>query len=311
MILSSLLARTRLVIDPLRSLERAVYVTGSARSGTTWIAQLLCRALNARLLFEPMHHNGPLPGMPHFVDASSHPPELLAGLQRALSGTLNNRNINMFQPGGLFFRRVVKDIRPGLLSAVCALEPRVPVVLILRHPLEVAASMASLAERPGNWWDTPNALAELRRHADGHAPILAPLAQQALAAVAECDDPLAAYLAIWCVENSLALDCAPDARIAVVRYEDLLDNDPATLALLEKAVNAPLPGCEQRKKPSSTVFGTGGQVGAKNKWRKALDSQRVTELLAISAQFSPGAYYQGATAPQAAPPTGTSAAHDG
>ncbi|MEM8746813.1 MAG: hypothetical protein AAGF91_08940, partial [Actinomycetota bacterium] len=44
------------VVDPLHTARRAVYVTGSARSGTTWVAEVLAGRRSTRFVFEPLHH---------------------------------------------------------------------------------------------------------------------------------------------------------------------------------------------------------------------------------------------------------------
>lgn len=285
MIFNAVMSRTPLVIDPHRSLERAIYVTGSARSGTTWVAEVICAALGARLIFEPLHHNGPLPGLPHFTDPSASPPELTEGLRRALSGALNTRKVNLFQHGGWFSRRVVKDIRPGVLSAVRALHAQVPIILLLRHPLDVAVSKYDLENRPGNWWDTGGAVRELRRHADDPTRTLAPLAQRALEAIAHCPDPLAEYVAVWCVENALALGCFPDARGVAIRYEDLIAEADARFSEIATLIGVELAQDERYRRPSKTTFRTEAQIGVTGKWRHVMGEERAAQLLAMTEQF--------------------------
>jgi hypothetical protein len=273
------------VVDPLRSTKRAVYVTGSARSGTTWVAELLCQAQRARLLFEPLHHKGTLAGMPHFVVPGAAPVAASSGLNKALSGSLNTWQVNMFQNSGLFSRRVVKDIRPGVLPALRHQHPGLPVVLVLRHPLEVACSRAELEERPGNWWDTDNAIKELQDHSKRQPPLLGELARRALHAISQADDPLAEHLAIWCVENSLALHGGPDPCTATVRYEDLVTDPGNGFEPINCLLNLHLPNGAATATASSTTFRQPGQVGKLGKWRQHLDEGRASRLLDMTREF--------------------------
>ncbi len=283
--LSSVRNRLRGVVDPLRTPRRAVFVTGSARSGTTWIAELLRDAQRARLVFEPVHHNSSLPGSPHFREAGTADPELRRLLRRALAGALDDDWVNLVQPDGVFFRRVVKDIRPGVLPLVRDVAPEVPAVYLLRHPIEVAVSRAELDEREGDWWDTGGALAELQVHAAGDGGNLGRLASLALEACSAESSPMAPHVAIWCVENALALGLFPIANGVALRYEDVLVDADSALGSIESLCHVRLARGQSLARPSSTSFRGSGHIGQLGRWRAVVPDDDAERLLAMTSRF--------------------------
>lgn len=228
---STIRSRGWQVVDPLRSTRRAVYVTGSARSGTTWVAELLTAPAATRLVFEPLHHRsrvGRLGLVPH-VEPGEGGEALRRAIRDALDGGCRDPWVNTFQRRAVVTRRVVKDIRPGLLPVVRSVAPDVPVLLVVRDPLAVGASRARL-EAGGAWFDTTGAVAELRVHRR-RDDRLGHLAEWAIELV---DGPLGVdprtpHVAIWVVENAIAIDAAGPS-VTVLRYEELVA-DPARGAM--------------------------------------------------------------------------------
>lgn len=267
------------VVDPLRSVDRAVYVVGSARSGTTWVAETLAGARTTRLVFEPMHHRARAhrdEPIPHLVDG---PPTaaLASTIRSALDGGVRDPWVNVFQRRSVVARRVVKDIRPGVLPAVLAVAPALAVVLVVRDPLAVARSRARWETERGRWFATPAALAEIRSAVDDEGRV-GDLARRAVDVLdgPHRDHPLIPHVAIWCVENRLALDAARDAddptpssvpsrvqsRVQVVSYEALRAAPVEGFARIARRAGIPERRLGPHDRPSSTRFDrSGGAAG--------------------------------------------------
>ena len=112
---------------------------------------------------------------------------------RALSGRLWSSWTDQMNHSHLPRRAVVKDVRAmWLLDAVSAQRPEVPIVVLLRHPYDVARSVVDLG-----WCDPQRSPA----------------------------DNFAREVALWCD----AYDQARDARALWVAYEDLLGDPRAQL----------------------------------------------------------------------------------
>ena len=138
--------------DRHRALSRAVAVVGSARSGTTWLGDLLAAGLKARIMFEPFHPvhvpEAARFGLMPYRRPDDEDPPFLEFCRSVFSGELRgpwvDRQASRILPAG----RVVKCVRANLFSAwLKARLSDVPVVLLVRHPTSVVLS------RMGVGWD--------------------------------------------------------------------------------------------------------------------------------------------------------------
>lgn len=137
--------RSRVFLRP--SPQRAVWITSWQRSGSTWLAEQLASAPRTRLVYEPVNvPDGivtgeqaalrPVPGPdgPH-----------VACVLRALHGRVHGHWVDQMNGSHLPRRTVVKDVRGiELLSDVRAHATSTPIIVLLRHPFAVAASVVRL-----------------------------------------------------------------------------------------------------------------------------------------------------------------------
>lgn len=142
----------------LGNFDRVAWLFGDARSGTTWVADLIARACGYYQSFEPFH---PLKvpafaGWPlnHFQQPGSSNPQLRAALRQAFEGRLPSRRVNPV-PDRLFYRGLlVKDVFASLLAAWAIAEfPSVRPILLIRNPFAVAVSKQ--AKRHWLWTSGP------------------------------------------------------------------------------------------------------------------------------------------------------------
>lgn len=289
---SLLTSRLPRFLDPLHRTGRACYVTGSARSGTTWLAQLAVDALRARFLFEPLHHRSPIPDVPHFRPRGTASPALRHGIHEALTGRLRDERVDRFQKRrGIYRCRVVKDIRPGLLPAVREVAPRMPVAYLVRHPLQVAVSQAALDAADEDWWDTTGAIAELHRHAADPADPLHDLASRAVAAIEAEPSRFGALVAIWCVENVLGLRAVSRGPAVALRHADLVRDPTHHLRAVGDLYGTTIEVSADLRQPSRTSFRGAGAITEPAAWRDTIDRATARRLLALVDSFGLGALY--------------------
>lgn len=167
-------ARSWTVTAPgARAVRRSLWICSWQRSGSTWLAEMLCAAPRTRLVYEPANlcdhlvdgrdaHACPLPapGSPAVDDVVA-----------ALRGRLRGPWVDQINAAHVVARRVVKDVRAVAIAGdVRDRVPDCPVVLLVRHPVEIATSAARLG-----WIDaTADALlAEVDSWCDAHAGALA------------------------------------------------------------------------------------------------------------------------------------------
>lgn len=206
---------TQLFLDPSRDAARCCYLSSWPRSGSTWLAELLCSARGTRLVFEPA--NMAYPGRPEIkTDLVSLPrvgPEGSVGgaeglIEGAVTGRLRSHWSDQITTTHLARRRVVKDIvGVGALPWICGTWPEMPAILLIRHPLAVAHSLVELT------WSMNNASSAedfVAAHAQGADPSL-----RAAALLREVEQ--------WAADHAFALGRREADRALVVFYEELVE----------------------------------------------------------------------------------------
>ena len=133
-------------------LSRAVWICSWQRSGSTWLAELLASPPRTRLVYEPAN----LPdNCFEGVEASLTPlpsesMDHIEAVVRGLAGHVHHWWTDQFNRTHFPRRLVAKDVRGlGVAGAVAARLPSTPVVLLVRNPLDVAASVLRLG-----WFDS-------------------------------------------------------------------------------------------------------------------------------------------------------------
>jgi hypothetical protein len=215
--------RSRLFVD-VGGPNDTVLLAGMARSGTTWGAQLLnCDGTN-RILFEPFNPNRvklaePFQYIQYMDPADPHEIRTAAAL-RILRGDVRCSWVDVENTGFVFKRRIIKEIRSNLmLRWLVGIAPRMPVVLLVRHPLAVAASWLQLG------WGGPTA--------DGRSSDLeVMMSQQELLAAfpsieeavqrIDIHDPLQRVIFQWCVFHLVPFTQFRADELNVVFYENLV-----------------------------------------------------------------------------------------
>lgn len=146
-------------------LKNTWVVSGSPRSGTTWLAEVLCADRDNRLLWEPLHRENPELGNMGFSDRPFLEPKQKYGCNiedfflKILQGRMLNihtlyleqfwRNIKYVYGNG---RWIIKFVRGNGVVAYLYEQFGIPKpVVIIRHPCAVVASQ----RRFGEWSDHP------------------------------------------------------------------------------------------------------------------------------------------------------------
>jgi hypothetical protein len=212
--------RTGYASRPLVSLGNAepdlVFIAGTGRSGTTWLAELILRASRRRHLFEPFRNDRvelwSNASSRQYLRADDDRPELLQAATKILNGQTRDRWIDGNNSRIVTKGKLIKDIRANLiLSWLRAQFGFFPIILLLRHPGAVAASWQRNA-----WRGSPvNSFLSQQTLVEDH---LAPFEDEIRDAV----DPLDKILYFWCVENYVPLRQFNSGEILVLLYEDLL-----------------------------------------------------------------------------------------
>lgn len=129
-------------------------VSGTARSGTTWLAEILARATRSRLMFEPLAPQAVPAGVEVPVFPCLRPderqPALEAHLRRVFDGRIRDPWIDK-QPVACRPRgRLVKSVRASfMLGWLAGVFPDLVIVFVTRDPWSVVRSRIDVGWDPG------------------------------------------------------------------------------------------------------------------------------------------------------------------
>lgn len=259
--------------------RRSVFLAGTGRSGTTWLAGLVNHDRRYRNVFEPFHP-GKVEGFRGFRSKQYLRPtdrreEFLAPARRVLSGEL--RSLWTDRGGTLVARRrLVKDVRANLLLGWMAENfPGMPIVLLMRHPCAVVSSRLALG-----WRDN---LAETMDQEDLVEDYLLPMREEILAA----HDPFERHLFLWCIDNYVPLRQFPPGGLHLCFYENLLVDPEPELRRLFAVLGQDFDGkaLHRINRPSPTSRRGTSSDPAVDGWRRGVTGRRLERTVEILGLF--------------------------
>jgi hypothetical protein len=290
-------AASRLYRDDHGDTRRSCLIAGTARSGTTWLTEVVAARRPCRVMFEPFN--------PRMVKAYSRyeyfqymrPEGRDAALEQycraVFSGSIRDpwidREVDVLRPR----YRVVKDIRANLMLKWLHRQfPEVPVLLLIRHPCAVVASRMKLG------WATDTDIASFTNQAHLVRDFLA----ERMHAIEAAHTEEAKHAVIWCVSNLVPLVQFSGTGLMVVHYENLCARPQAEFARVFACLGADycdsafdrLAAPSMTSRPGSVVV-TGGDRLAH--WSKALSNQQVRNVLEVVERFGLSHLYGDSTMP--------------
>jgi Sulfotransferase family len=297
---------TRHIFDPFGSPDRAVFVAGTGRSGTTWLANLLNYDNRYRYLFEPLH--------PTYIDAVRHfdlyqylrpgdrRAEFLEPVRRILSGRIRDPRIDKLNRRSVATRRLVKDVFANLyLGWLREAFPSVPIVMILRHPMAVADSQRKLDHYI--WLQHASSLLE---QPDLVADFLGPFVDE----ISRVTDPFEAAIVIWALVYLVPLRQLGPGQVHVCFYEHLCERPEEEIAGIErylgrrpgaawrdKRFHAALSRPSEEARPDSPVLVGGKSVDA---WMRQVTTREIDAALRLLDRFGMGGIYGSGAMPDPA-----------
>lgn len=293
-------------------LENAIIISGTARCGSTWIAEVLAAQLHSRIVFEPFDNRqlqeiSHYPYLPYLRPESNHP-DFYTYCQKAFSGRMRHpwldREVNNLRPSG----RVIKAVRANLIQAWLENHfPSIPRVLIVRHPCAVVHSRM----RAG--WNAADDLKALLAQ-----PLLREdFLEKHLNFIQEQSSPEARHALIWCIQYYIPFRQLSPVKLNLFFYEHLLENPNEGFPRLMKSLKRQVPKNLDYnfKRPSTTtaagsaLFQTGNML---TYWQSALTSAQIKNILNVVAYFGLDGLYDTAGLPNkrvrenivSSPPTG-------
>lgn len=260
-----------------------VFLCGSGRSGTTWLADLINNGNDFRYLFEPFWH-AKVPACRDFNIRQYLRPDnddaaYLEPATAIITGQIRRRWMDKYNRAYRGSKRLIKDIRVNLFAAWLQNHfPQTKIVFVLRHPAAVTLSRTKRKWRAR----TDDVLKQ--------ADLVSDHLEAPLARVGEPRDRFDRHVFMWCIENLVPLRQLKSKQVHVVYYEHMCTAPEPTLRALANAIGhefdssvlARVSKPSRQALPNSAIRSGGNLIG---KWRSALSTEKIDRILEIVAGF--------------------------
>jgi len=248
-------------------LRNTVIVAGSARSGTTWVGDVIALATNSRIMFEPclVDRAGDLALTKvrernmadvlydyslYVSENSLNTNNLIPQIEQILSGKVYSTWTEQEARRGVFLRRLIKDVRISfMLGFIQNRWPTVPIIYVIRDPLDVIESQIRMAREGWSFNWKPE-------YVTGQPDLIKDVLERYCNDMRYDGSLVSGLINRWCVENIVACSQLNGKNNAIiVSYKELLENGKAWLQVKDfmERMNWPfsIKGCN-RNLPSFT-----------------------------------------------------------
>jgi hypothetical protein len=277
--------------DSLGDVRRCMLIAGTARSGTTWLGEVIASQVNCRVMFEPFQPLKVAAYRQFEYFQYLRPDQDHAAMERFCTALFTGRIRNWWIDQEVARLRpqyrLVKEIRANLLLGWIAKRfPEVPRVFIVRHPCAVVQSRLQLG------WATDTDIASFLAQPDLVQDHLA----EHLDLIRATRTDSGKHAVIWCISNVVPLRQFASGGLPIVRYEDLVTQPTVEIPRVFRALGQPYDDSvfDSLAVPSTSTRGRSGDVAAADRtsdWRRRLARAQIDEILAIVDAFGLGHLY--------------------
>ncbi len=284
-------------INPNPDICRSILVAGTARSGTTWLGDLIVSQIPSRILFEPFNPNlvADYRRFHYFqyMRPGTENPEFYSFAHRVFTGRIRNRWIDRQNERLISKFRLVKEIRANLaLKWLHDNFPEVPMLLIIRHPCAVVLSRMELG------WATDRDIEPFLSQPhlmDDHLDPYFDL-------ICNAESVEEKHAVIWSISNLVPLEQFHSNELKVVYYENLCTQPEMELSGIFEAIGYPSSRLlvTQSNQPSQTTRHASAVVTGTDKiedWKQKLSRSQIDNILRIVRAFGLDHLYGDSTLP--------------
>lgn len=265
--------------------RRSIIVAGTARSGTTWLGELIASQMRCRLMFEPFHAElvSDFAQFNYFqyMRPGQENAAFLEYTRRVLSGQIRHPWIDRYVDTVLPRWRVIKDIRACLfLRWIHDYYPEVPMVFIIRHPCAVVASRLRLG------WATDGDI----RHFLAQEPLLNDFLSERMDIIHGATTAEEKHAIVWSVSNQVPLQQMRNTPMHIVFYENLLLHPGEEIPKLFDSIRQPYNESVFRYVDRASMTSRRKSAILENtsptaSWRRELSDTQISRVLRIVEGF--------------------------
>lgn len=283
--------------NPNPDTRRTILVVGTARSGTTWLSDLIASQIPSRILFEPFNPDlVSTYGRFHYfqyIRPGTEDPEFYAFAKKVFTGEIRNRWIDSQNERIISKFRLVKEIRANLaLRWLHDSFPEVPKIFIMRHPCAVVLSRMELG------WATDRDIESFLSQPKLVEDYLSPY----LDLICNTENVEEKHAVIWSISNIVPLKQFNSNEWKVVYYENLCTHPERELPEIFEAIGYPysVPLVTHSNRPSQTTRRASAVVTGTDKignWKQKLRRSQIDNILRVVQAFGLGHLYGDSTLP--------------
>ena len=280
----------------------SIMVAGTARSGTTWLADIIASQIPCRIMFEPFHSRKVQAFRQFHYFQYMKPGEknnaLRSYCQKVFTGEIRDRWIDQ-QVDLLFPKcRLIKEIRANLfLGWIQVNFPEIPILFIVRNPCAVVLSRMQLS-----WWTDEDIAPFLSQ-----PKLIDDFLVDKLEVIRRATTIEEKHAIIWCVSNLVPIRQFRSRGLTVVFYEHLCVQPEVEVRRMFGTIDQVYDGSIFRSviRPSATSRHTSAIVTGEDKvmrWKQVLSTEQIDNILRVVRDFGLDYIYGDSAAPLVAEP---------
>jgi len=275
----------RLYRDRERDADRSIFVAGTGRSGTTWLADIIGSQLPCRVMFEPFHSRY-VEAYRHFnyfqymrPDAAN--PELRDYCEKVFTGQFRHawidREVAHLRPR----YRLIKEIRANLFLKWAKNQfSGIPFLFVIRHPCAVVLSRLQLG------WATDADLEPFLAQPELIHDFLA----DKLDYTRRARSDEAKHALVWCISNLVPLAQFQPDELTIIYYERLCAWPELEVPRIFHAIRHGYrrSALSQVNMPSQATTHASAVMRAENKvtpWQRELSAGQISTILSVVRDF--------------------------
>lgn len=272
-------------------------MAGTARSGTTWLADLIASQITCRIMFEPFNPElvSEYRGFHyfHYMRPEWDNKELYGFARPVFTGEIRNRWIDR-QNEHIFPKyRLIKEIRANLLLKWLHVHfPDVPIIFLIRHPCAVVLSRMQLG------WATDHDIEPFLSQPE----LVADHLSDHLDLIRNAKTDEEKHAIIWSVSNLVPLKQFMPDELKMVYYENLCTQPEIEFQTIFESIGHGYDDSlvEMVNQPSQTTKATSAVVTGSNKishWKSALSPLQIERILNVVRAFGLDHLYDDSSLP--------------
>ena len=275
----------RIVHVDLHDYRKTIFLAGSARSGTTWLQEIVNYNNEYRVLFEPFRPDK-VEMISHwrkyqYLRADETSSLYLDPMRDMLRGKIKNIWVDTYNQRIFSQKRVIKAIHSNLFLYWLKNQfPEVPIILIIRHPCAVANSKINIVSKHFQYERNPlNVFLEQK---DLMEDFLYPFESVMKEPLSDFET----FILMWCIENFIPIKQFNKGEIYITFYENLCINPQEEIKNIFSHINQPYSSrvLEKTSIPSpvsrkNSAINSGADLT--RSWRKHVSEDQLRKALNI------------------------------